>query len=99
MLFVLVAITAIFLTVGGLSKSLGTIINSQRAQVAADAAVLSCVIYGRDSVPEIVIKNKAKLISVVSTPSQCQVVAQFGGISRDAFALTSGDGRLPTLQR
>ncbi len=99
MLFIAVSITATFLTVAGLSNSLNTIIGSQRAQDAADAGALSCAIYGQDAVEQIVIKNKAELISVIATTSQCQVVVQFRGISRDAFAVTSSDGRLPTLQR
>jgi outer membrane lipoprotein SlyB len=88
-----------FLTVAGLSNSLNTIIGSQRAQVAADAGALSCAIYGQDAVEQIVTKNQAELISVIATTSQCQVVVQFRGISRDAFAVTSNDGHLPTLQR
>ena len=99
MLFVAIAISATFLTVAGLSNSLNTIIGSQRAQVAADAGALSCAIYGQDSVKQIVIKNNAELISVTATTSHCQVVAQFHGISRDAFAVTSSDGHLSTLQR
>ena len=99
MLFVAIAISATFLTVAGLSNSLNTIIGSQRAQVAADAGALSCAIYGQDSVKQIVIKNNAELISVTATTSHCQVVAQFHGISRDAFAVTSSDSHLPTLQR
>ena len=99
MLFVAVAISATFLTVAGLSNSLNKIIGSQRAQAAADAGALSCAIYGQDSVEQIVIKNNAELISVTATTSHCQVVAQFHGISRDAFAVTSSDGHLSTLQR
>ena len=99
MLFVAIAISATFLTVAGLSNSLNTIIGSQRGQVAADAGALSCAIYGQDSVKQIVIKNNAELISVTATTSHCQVVAQFHGISRDAFAVTSSDSHLPTLQR
>ena len=99
MLFILVAITATVLTVAGVSNSLNTIIGSQRAQAAADAGALACAIHGQDVVEQIVIKNEAELISVFATTSQCQVVVQFRGISRDAFAVTSNDGRLPTLQR
>ena len=99
MLFVAIAISATFLTVAGLSNSLNTIIGSQRAQVAADAGALSCAIYSQDAVEQIVIKNNAELISVIATTSHCQVVVQFHGISRDAFAVTSSDGHLSTLQR
>ena len=99
MLFIAVAISATFLTVVGLSNSLNTIISSQRAQVAADAGALSCVIYGQDAVEQIVIENKAELISVILKASQCQVVVQFHGVSRDAFAMARSDSHLPTLQR
>ncbi len=99
MLFVLVSITATFLTVTGLSNSLNAVISSQRAQIAADAGALSCVIYGQDAVEQSVIKNNAMLISIIITANQCQVVAQFDGVSRDAFAVASSDSHLPTLQR
>ena len=99
MLFILVSITATFLTVGGLSNSLNRVISSQRAQIAADAGALSCVIYGQDAVEQTVFKNNAELISIINTPNQCQVVAQFRGVSRDAFAVASSDSHLPTLQR
>jgi len=98
-LFIVVSITATFLTVAGLSNSLNTIISSQRAQVAADAGALSCVIHGQDAVEQTVIENNAELISIIITPNQCQVVAQFRGVSRYAFAVASSDGHLPTLQR
>ena len=95
----MVSITATFLTVAGLSNSLNTIISSQRAQVAADAGALSCVIYGQDAVEQTVFKNNAELISIIITHNQCQVVAQFRGVSRDAFAVARSDSHMPTLQR
>ena len=82
MLFVLVSITATFLTVTGLSNSLNAVISSQR-----------------DAVEQSVIKNNAELISIIITANQCQVVAQFDGVSRDAVAMASSDSHLPTLQR
>ncbi len=99
MLSIAVLITAIFLAVAGLSSTIKTIIGSQRAQDAADAGALSCAIYGQETVEHMVVKNQAELISVVSATSQCQVIVQFRGITRNAFALVSRDGRLPTLQR
>ncbi len=99
MLFIVVSIAATLLTVAGLSSSLNTIMNSQRAQAAADAGALSCVIYGKNTVEQIVIENKAELISIIISPNQCQVTAQFRGVSRDAFAVARSDSHMPTLQR
>jgi hypothetical protein len=98
-LFIMVAVSATFLTVAGLGNSLNIIISSQRAQTAADAGALSCIIHGQDTIEQTVIKNKAELVSVITTTLQCQVVVQFRGVYRDAFAVASSDSRLSTLQR
>ena len=95
----MVSIAATFLTVAGLSSSLNTIMSSQRVQAAADAGALSCVIYGENTVEQIVIENKAELISIIISSNQCQVTAQFRGVSRDAFAVARSDSHMPTLQR
>lgn len=98
-LFIAITLSAIFLAVAGLNKSIQTIISSQHAQTAADAAALSCVIHGQDSVERTILMNDSELISLNLTISQCQVVAQFRGISRGAFASITGNSDLPTLQR
>jgi len=94
-LFVVVAITATCLTLIGVASSANRIIDAQRAQVAADSAALSCVIYGADLAMLAANENGAELISVDHTGEQCQVVVRYRSVSRTAFAMSSGNDRLP----
>jgi len=98
-LFVVVAITATCLTLIGVASSANRIIDAQRAQVAADAAALSCVIYGADLAVLAANENGAELISVDLADEQCQVVVRYRHVLRTAFALSSRNDRVPTMQR
>ena len=98
-LFVVVAITATCLTLIGVASSANRIIDAQRAQVAADAAALSCVIYGTDFAEQAANENGAELVSVDRADEQCQVVVQYRHVLRTAFALSSRNDRVPTMQR
>ena len=98
-LFVVVAITATCLTLIGVAGSANRIIDAQRAQVAADAAALSCVIYGTDFAEQAANENGAELVSVEHTGERCQVLVRYRVVSRTAFAVSSRNDHLPTLQR
>ena len=99
MLFVVVAITATCLTLIGVASSANRIIDAQRAQVAADSAALSCIIYGPDFAEQAANENSAELVSVKHTGEQCQVLVRYRTVSRTAFAMSSRNDLLPTLQR
>ena len=95
MLFVVVAITATCLTLIGVASSANRIIDAQRAQVAADSAALSCIIYGPDFAEQAANENGAELVSVKHTGGQCQVLVRYRTVSRTAFAMSSRNDRLP----
>ena len=94
----MVALAATSLVLVGLANSITTIIDAQRAQLAADSAALACVIYGQDSAQQATNQNGAELVSVVVTVDQCQVTASYHEVVRTAFALTSRAEDLRTLQ-
>ena len=94
----MVALAATSLVLVGLANSITTIIDAQRAQLAADSAALACVIYGQDSAQQATNQNGAELVNVVVTVDQCQVTASYHEVVRTAFALTSRGEDLRTLQ-
>ena len=94
----MVALAATSLVLIGLANSITTIIDAQRAQLAADSAALACVIYGQDSAQQATNQNGAELVNVVVTVDQCQVTASYHEVVRTAFALTSRGEDLRTLQ-
>ena len=94
----MVALAATSLVLVGLVNSITTIIDAQRAQLAADSAALACVIYGQDSAQQATNQNGAELVNVVVTVDQCQVTASYHEVVRTAFALTSRGEDLRTLQ-
>ena len=94
----MVALAATSLVLVGLANSITTIIDVQRAQLAADSAALACVIYGQDSAQQATNQNGAELVSVIVTVDQCQVTASYRAVVRTAFALTSRGEDLRTLQ-
>ena len=67
--------------------------------LAADSAALSCIIYGADFAEQAANENGAELVSVKHTGEQCQVLVRYRFVSRTAFAMSSRNDRLPTLQR
>ncbi len=94
----MVALAATSLVLVGLANSITTIIDAQRAQLAADSAALACVIYGQDSAQQATNQNGAELVNVIVTVDQCQVTASYHEVVRTAFALTSRGEDLRTLQ-
>lgn len=94
----MVALAATSLVLVGLANSITTIIDAQRAQLAADSAALACVIYGQDSAQQATNQNGAELVGVIVTFDQCQVTASYHEVVRTAFALTSRGEDLRTLQ-
>ncbi len=94
----MVALAATSLVLVGLANSITTIIDAQRAQLAADSAALACVIYGQDSAQQATNQNGAELVNVIVTVDQCQVTASYHEVERTAFALTSRGEDLRTLQ-
>ena len=94
----MVALATTSLVLVGLANSITTIIDSQRAQLAADSAALACVIYGQDSAQQATNQNGAELVNVIVTVDQCQVTASYHEVMRTAFALTSRGEDLRTLQ-
>ncbi len=94
----MVALAATSLVLVGLVNSITTIIDAQRAQLAADSAALACVIYGQDSAQQATNQNGAELVNVIVTVDQCQVTASYHEVVRTAFALTSRGEDLRTLQ-
>ncbi len=94
----MVALAATSLVLIGLANSITTIIDAQRAQLAADSAALACVIYGQDSAQQATNQNGAELVNVIVTVDQCQVTASYHEVVRTAFALTSRGEDLRTLQ-
>ena len=94
----MVALAATSLVLVGLANSITTIIDAQRAQLAADSAALACVIYGQDSAQQATNQNGAELVNVIVTVDQCQVTASYHEVMRTAFALTSRGEDLRTLQ-
>ena len=94
----MVGLAATSLVLVGLANSITTIIDAQRAQLAADSAALACVIYGQDSAQQATNQNGAELVNVVVTVDQCQVTASYREVVRTAFALTSRVEDLRTLQ-
>ena len=94
----MVALAATSLVLIGLANSITTIIDAQRAQLAADSAALACVIYGQDSAQQATNQNGAELVNVIVTVDQCQVTASYHEVMRTAFALTSRGEDLRTLQ-
>ena len=91
----MVALAATSLVLVGLTNSITTIIDAQRAQLAANSAALACVIYGQDSAQQATNQNGAELVSVEHTGEQCQVTASYHEVLRTAFALTSRNDRPP----
>ena len=85
----MVALATTSLVLVGLANSITTIIDAQRAQLAADSAALACVIYGQDSAQQATNQNGAELVNVIVTVDQCQVTASYHEVVRTAFALTS----------
>ena len=94
----MVALAATSLVLVGLANSITTIIDAQRAQLAADSAALACVIYGQDSAQQATNQNGAELVNVIVTVDQCQVTASYHEVVRTAFALTSRGEDLPNLR-
>ena len=94
----MVGLAATSLVLVGLANSITTIIDAQRAQLAADSAALACVIYGQDSAQQATNQNGAELVNVIVTVDQCQVTASYHEVMRTAFALTSRGEDLRTLQ-
>ena len=94
----MVALATTSLVLVGLANSITTIIDAQRAQLAADSAALACVIYGQDSAQQATNQNGAELVNVIVTVDQCQVTASYHEVMRTAFALTSRGEDLRTLQ-
>ena len=94
----MVVLAATSLVLVGLANSITTIIDVQRAQLAADSAALACVIYGQDSAQQATNQNGAELVNVIVTVDQCQVTASYSEVVRTAFALTSRGEDLPNLR-
>ena len=79
------------------------IIDAQRAQFAADAVAINCVLTNSISIqqPEqqIATQNHAEILELDSVRGRCAVVVKSHSVARRAVAVSSSGFDLPTLQR
>ena len=79
------------------------IIDAQRAQFAADAAALNCVLIDSTSTQQtaqqIATQNHGELLELDSLRGWCAVVVKSHAVARRAVAVSSSGVDLPTLQR
>ena len=79
------------------------IIDAQRAQFAADAVAINCVLTNSVSIqqpaPQIATQNHAEILELDSVRGRCAVVVKSHSVARRAVAVSSSGFDLPTLQR
>ena len=79
------------------------IIDAQRAQFAADAVAIDCVLTTSISVQkpaqQIATHNHAEILELDSVRGWCAVVVKSHSVARRAVAVSSSGLDLPTLQR
>ena len=79
------------------------IIDAQRAQFAADAVVIDCVLTNSISVQltaqQIAEQNHSEILELDSERGRCAVVVKSHSVARRAVAVSSSGFDLPTLQR
>ena len=79
------------------------IIDAQRAQFAADAVAIDCVLTNSISVhqtaQQIATQNHAEILELDSVRGRCAVVVKSHSVARRAVAVSSSGFELPTLQR
>jgi hypothetical protein len=79
------------------------IIDAQRAQFAADAVAIDCVLTNSISAQltaqEIATQNHGEILELDSVRGRCAVVVKSHSVARGAVAVSSSGFDLPTLQR
>ena len=79
------------------------IIDAQRAQFAADAVAIDCVltnsIFVQQLAQQLATQNHAEILELDSVRGRCAVVVKSHSAARRAVAVSSSGFDLPTLQR
>ncbi len=79
------------------------IIDAQRAQFAADAVAIDCVltnsIFVQQRAQQLATQNHAEILELDSVRGRCAVVVKSHSVARRAVAVSSSGFDLPTLQR